>query len=467
MKMTKSILKIILYVVLAFIFIHCDGIKKDNNLSQKENNYTPKCRKEWKGIDTYIRNNWDSYLTKSADFDHIYINSFQYAPFMFYWDSYFINQGLLLHGYDEVVKWNIENILSVVDRFGYMGNAAITPWGMNRSQPPYLSAMVKDYFDYSNDTNFVRKAYPTLLKEYKFWTDTSANAIENHCTPVAGLYRFSAHPSRGELLDLFKELSSRFDFDTTITDNEKVKKSFNYAVEAATGMDFTPRFEGRCPDFAALELNCLLYTYQNNFDWITKLLQIKSDTNWTEVAENTKQLIYKYHWSEQRGMFMDYDFVNKRHSKVATVVTFQPLWAGLANESQAKKVVENMSIFECEAGLKTTEPLADTTYYQWGQKSVWSPMQHIIGIALDNYGYKKEATRVAQKYLDIVAQNYIDPQPRTFTYKNGKVDTRKAGKTYEKYTFQGKINDGEYMAAEMMGWTTAAYAWCYNYVENR
>ncbi len=460
----KNKLNVIVFV-LSIVLASCTGIKKDN-ITEKIKNYQPKYSKNWKEIDTYIQKNWDSELTKSSDYEHIYINSFKYAPFMFYWDSYFINQGLLIHGLDEIAKWNTLNILSVVEKFGYMGNAAITPWGMNRSQPPYLSAMVRDYFEYSQDTSFLKKAYPILVKEYKFWTDTSSKAIENHCTPIKGLYRFSAHPSRGELLELFKELSSRFNFDTTITDDEKVKKSFNYAVEAATGMDFTPRFEGRCPDFAALELNCLIYNYQSNFDWMTKILKIKTDTNWLQIAENTKELIYKYHWNEQKGMFMDYDFVNKRHSKVATVVTFQPLWAKIATKSQAQRIVDNLPLFECEAGIKTTEPLADTTYYQWGQKSVWSPMQHIIGIGLDNYGFKEIAKRVASKYLDVVAQNYIEPTPISFTFKDGSMKTRKKEKTYEKYTYEGKINDGEYMAAEMMGWTAAAYAWSFNYVNS-
>lgn len=460
------IFKTIIYSSIStFLLLGCQGIKKESKNIKEQVNYIPKYKTEWANIDKNIRGNWDTHLTKSPDYNNIYINSFLYAPFMFYWDSYFINHGLIIHDLDVVAKWNTENILSVVEKYGYMGNAAVTDWGMNRSQPPYLSSMVKDIFDYSQDTNFLRKAYPILIKEYKFWTDTSKNAIENHITDIPGLHRFSAHPSRKELLELFSHLASRFDFDTTVSDDQKAKIAFNYAVEAATGMDFTPRFEGRCPDFSALELNCLLFVYEKNFDWMTKLLQIKTDTNWQEFSESRKKLINKYHWNEEKGMYYDYDFVNKRHSKVATVVTFQPLWAGLASDLQAKKVVENMPVFECEFGLKTTEVLNEKKYYQWGEKSVWSPMQHLIGIALDNYGYKNEAKRVAAKYLDLVAKNYIEPQPRTYTQKNGQIDTRRIGKIYEKYTFEGKINDGEYMAAEMMGWSTAAYAWCYDYLQ--
>ena len=138
-------------------------------------NYTPRYKSSWKEVDNYIRGQWDNQLTKSNEMPNIYIGAWPYLPFMFYWDTYFTNLGLYIHNFETVAKWNTENLLSVVDKFGYMGNAAVTSWGMNRSQPPYLSSMVRDVFEQfgSKDTAFLRKAYPILRKEYLFWTDTS------------------------------------------------------------------------------------------------------------------------------------------------------------------------------------------------------------------------------------------------------------------------------------------------------
>ena len=60
------------------------------------------------------------------------VNGFQN---MFYWDTYFTNVGLLLDGNTGQAKNNIDNILAMIERFGYMPNA--TCEGMlNRSQPP-------------------------------------------------------------------------------------------------------------------------------------------------------------------------------------------------------------------------------------------------------------------------------------------------------------------------------------------
>lgn len=457
--------KFILIVFFTIIFLNaCEGIKKDRN---KPETYQPSFKSEWKNIDNYIRKNWDNYVTKSPDLPEVYINAFTDAPFMFYWDTYFINNGLLVHDYDHIAKCNIKNLLSIIERFGYMGNAAITSWGMNRSQPPYMSEMVRAYYDYSKDTSFLKFAYPILKKEYLFWTDTSKNAIEPHTTPIPELYRFSAHPSSHELVHLYKELAIRFGLDTTISNAERASIAYNYAVEAATGMDFTTRFESRCPDFAAVELNTLIFTYERNFAATVKILNLKNEPDWDAIAAKRKAFINKYLWNEKLGLFMDYDFVNQRHSKVATVITYQTMWAGLASEYQAKRMVANLPIFEGKWGLATTEKTNEKKYYQWGEKSIWAPLHAMITKALDNYGYKTEAKRVASKFLDIVAKNYVQPSPATYTSDDGKKIIRKSGFTYEKYTTSGEINDGEYKASEMMGWTAASYAWCYDYVNKQ
>lgn len=429
--------------------------------------YKPKYQNKWAQVDKYILSNWDNQICKSGDLPSIFISVFPEAPFMFYWDIYFINKGLLIHDFDYIVKGNILNLLSVVDKYGYMGNAAITNWGMNRSQPPYLSQMVMDYFEYSKDTSFLSKAYPTLCKEYTFWTDTSLSAIEQHNTSIKGLQRFYAHPKRDEMVDMYKELAGRFNLKMNVSDDEKEHISFNYAVEAATGMDFTPRFEHRCPDFIAVELNSLLYTYEKNLEIISGILKLKEKSQWSKMALSRKNLINKYCWSEARGMYLDYDYVNKRHSKVAAITTFQPLWAGIATKEQAAKVVSNSKIFESGFGMITTEKCGEIKNYQWGETSVWAPMQLLVAMGMDNYGYKKEATKVAQIYLDLVSKNFISPTPSSCLEKNGIFDRRRAGQTYEKYKYDGTINDDEYCASAMMGWTAGAHTWLYNYINKK
>ena len=167
---------------------------------------------QWKNVAASIKKDWINHKAVSKDLPNSYITVWPGLPFMFYWDTYFINEGLLLSGLDSFAKNNAANLLYAVDKFGFVGNAVVTDWGMNRSQPPYLSAIVRNV--YSNqkikDKSSLMQAYHSLQKEYLFWTDTSANAVEQHNTSVKGLQRFYHHATEKELIILYGELAGRF-----------------------------------------------------------------------------------------------------------------------------------------------------------------------------------------------------------------------------------------------------------------
>ncbi|TAG31961.1 MAG: trehalase [Sphingobacteriia bacterium] len=426
--------------------------------------YQPKHAGKWNEISNYIKANWSKQRAVSKDLPFAYITVWPGLPFMFYWDSYFINEGLLMSKLDSFARNNTANLLYAVDKFGFIGNAVVTDWGMNRSQPPYLSTMVRTIYEQAKvkDAHFLRKAYKTLLKEYLFWTDTSKNAIENHSTGVAGLQRFFHHATDEELVILYGELADRFGFSRAVSDSEKIKIATPFAVEAASGMDFTTRFEHRSPDFISVELNSLLYLYEINFLWMEKILKMPVSKNWLQLAEQRKLLINQYCWDEARGLYLDYDFVQKRRSKVAAVTAYQPMWAGIASSNQAKRLVQNLPMLETEWGIATVEKTGEIKNYQWGETSVWAPMQLMVVKGLAKYGYTSASKRIAAKYLDLVANNYLNPNPASYTEK-GAVVNRKKATIYEKYKADGTINDDEYKASEMFGWTAGSFLWLHAY----
>ena len=104
---------------------------------------------------------------------------------------------------------------------------------------------------------------------------------------------------------------------------------------------------------------------EKNFDWITKELAIEEEVDWNAKASRRKALITRYMWDENRGLFREYDFVNQRFSKVASVATFYPLWAGLATKEQAKKLIANLPLFEYTYGPTICEKSQQDRLYQW------------------------------------------------------------------------------------------------------
>ncbi len=456
--------KLYLFIAVILVFIGC---------SQKTK-YQPELPDKWDEVERFIHENWHTSLINSADFPDLskrgivppkpFMSIARGEPALFYWDNYFTNKGLLQIDSLSIYALNVmDNLLWEVDTLGFAPNASMN-WGMNRSQIPYLAQMVSDVYQKYGDKAWLREAYHTLRKEYHFWTDTSSNALENHTTSIAGLQKFSNHGTDEELVDFYTLCYNRgllsqhpdsVDYETKLT------VGGHYMAEAEV-MDFTPRFENRCTDFVAVDLNCNLYKYEMLFDWMAKELELTNEPEWTLMAENRKQLINQYCWNDDRGLFMDYDFKNNRFSEIASIACMYPLYVGIASTEQAKRTVDNLSLFEYQYGVTVCEKVDKSVLYQWDYPAGWPPIYLLTVQALHNYKYEKEALRICGKYLDVVTMNFIDPKP--LLRKNDPNQIRSKGYIYEKYdVVTGGINDWEYPAWEFLGWSAGVYIWCLDY----
>ena len=440
------------------------------------NSPKPLYEEEYPKIVDFIAANWhtsciDSAYAAGAGFIPLvppkpFMSISAYNPVLFYWDNYFTNKGLLLIDSLSIYAVNVtDDLLWMVDQIGFVPNANMT-WGMNRSQVPYLALMVEDVFAKTGDKEWLAQAYGTLKKEYHFWTDTSENAIEDHRTSIAGLQRFYHHASTDELLTLYEGVHHRGlepIHPDSLSEAEKCRIAGNYAAEAQT-MDFTPRFEQRCPDFIAVDLNSNLYRYERFFAHVVELLGLAGEPDWAAMAEQRKALINQYCWNDERGLYMDYDFVNNRSSKVASVACMYPLMAGIASEEQAKRTVQQLHLFEYEYGVTVCEQNDSGKLFMWDYPVGWPPVYLYTIQALHNYGYTDNARRICIKYLDVAAKNFIEPFPASYAAKDKTVE-REPGYLYEKYNvITGGIDDTEYAGNRFLGWSAGVFIWCLDYL---
>ncbi|HOJ65366.1 MAG TPA: trehalase family glycosidase [Paludibacteraceae bacterium] len=454
-------------LALLLLFSGCRSSQKNSKTSKTgftPEAYTALYADKWSAINDSVKAGWKNHSGKPSN--NAVPDTFAYAFnewTLFYWDLYFTQIGLLKHNELKLAKGGINNLKAELDKRGFIPNAN-TDWGDNRSQPPYFGIMVKEFYDFTKDKKWLKTMYAAVLKEYKFWTDTSANRIEANTTEL-GLQRYFHHATETELLELYdQELTSRFDFPKDIEKSKKLNIASQFAAEAESGMDFTPRFENRCSEFIAVDLNSNLYLYEKYLAYFEQELKIGNGQQWLAKARKRKALIQKYCWNDERGLFLDYDFVNNRSSKVAAATAFSPLFAGLASKYQADRMRENLHLFESENGIVACESTDEKRIYQWDHISVWSPMQSLVIMALDNYGFKEDACRIAMKHLDLITANFFNPNPSTYVDKSGKKFYRLPGGIYEKYTRFGTINDREYNASLMYGWSAGAFAFAYDYL---
>lgn len=123
-------------------------------------------------VHRFIRNSWDKTVRFNTEDEGTRIGlPYRYTvpsisgafQEMYYWDTYFTGEGLILDGHVDLARSNAENMLYMVDRFGKMYNGNLTVF-QNRSQPPFLSMMIASVYRSTGDKEWLRKVLPTLEK---------------------------------------------------------------------------------------------------------------------------------------------------------------------------------------------------------------------------------------------------------------------------------------------------------------
>ena len=351
----------------------------------------------------------------------------------FYWDTYFTNIGLLKQGRGDLALSNIEALTYYLHRCGWVPNINFSS-GMNRSQPPFLSMMVRDHFEVSGDREWLARMEHALKMEYLFW-------MTERITPV-GLNRFHHNASESELMEFFDEhLVSRVGA-TGATREERLKIAGHYCAEAESGADFTSRFEGECANCASIELNCNLYQYERNFAWIASLLGRREEgTLWARKAAQRAERIQTYFWDSRQGGFYDYNFVEGRHSGVLSPVAFCVLWRGLATFDQAEKMRARLADLEHEWGIAATDKCIFPRELQWDTPRGWPPHFYMTVEGLKRYGFTADARRLQEKYLKLNVKMFDE-----------------TGCLWEKFdVVKGTKGVAEYGVEQQMGWTAGVF----------
>ena len=135
----------------------------------------------------------------------------------YYWDSYWIMEGLLASQMTLTVKNFIQNIIDIINKYNFMPNGQRT-YFTTRSQPPFLIKMLNAYYEHTADSKFVYEALRTLDREYDFFMKERSTIVKLYGTKhKLNLYSVPIDEPRPES---FKE-----DLETAQTfDDEKRQK---------------------------------------------------------------------------------------------------------------------------------------------------------------------------------------------------------------------------------------------------
>ncbi|MDE1155244.1 MAG: trehalase family glycosidase [Acidobacteriaceae bacterium] len=357
---------------------------------------------------------------------------------MYGWDSYFILLGELSDGRLELARGTVENFFYELDYYGAILNANRTYY-LTRSQPPLLSSMVLAVYraelaqDPKAARKWLKKALPYLQRDHDFWT------AEPHQAGRTGLSRYAdlgngpvpeMEDDNSYYLDVLHWLVRHRD-QAPVEYLERANGSLHCVGNTpciktdAEGLALTKRFfagdramresgfdtsfrfgpfSGSTDDYAPICLNSLLYKYERDIAFIELTLGDATDAvEWSSIAGVRMAHINDAMWDEEQGLYFDLDFVHSRRSGYKTLASYYALWAGVATKEQAKRMEENLKLFERPGGLQTSTV---ETGVQWDAPFGWAPLQWLTVEGLERYGYHTDALRIAREFTGSVENGY-------------------------------------------------------------
>ncbi|KAM7278582.1 hypothetical protein ACFE04_005716 [Oxalis oulophora] len=381
---------------------------------------------------------------------------------VYYWDSYWVIRGLLASKMYDSAKAIVENLLSLIDTYGYVLNGA-RAYYTNRSQPPLLSSMVHAIYECTGDVELVITALPQLLKEYNFWnSDIHSVTIKDAegCEHRLSRYYARWNQPRPESSTTDKKSAS-----SLTNDFEKQRFYREVASAAESGWDFSTRWMRNTAEFTTLSTTSVLpvdlnaYILKMELD-IAALAKATGDHDtsgkFLKASETRKHSINSIFWNEKMGQWLDYwidpdvtckaesqnwNALNQNHNVYAS--NFIPLWINLFNSDTllVEKLTKSLktSGLVLEAGIATSLIRSGE---QWDFPNGWAPIQHMIVEGLVRSGSEQ-----ARGFAEEIAVNWIRTNYavyKTTGVMHEKFDVEKSGQ------FGG---GGEYTPQTGFGWS--------------
>jgi alpha,alpha-trehalase len=353
---------------------------------------------------------------------------------------------------NDLARDMVENQLFEVEHYGAVLNANRTYY-LTRSQPPFLSSMIRAVLDdpasFPNQDAakvWLKTAYALAVRDHAIWIDPAHLAgstglsryfdygrgpvpemrdakylkdviawLRAHPQDDPGyLIKASAKPDASEAAALAHTScdvrASKVCADAWL-DGYRLSADFYLGDRAMreSGFDITFRFgpyAGSTHHYAPVCLNALLFRYEEDLRDFAQRLGLDEDAKrWDAVAKARHAAIDQYLWQPDQGTYADYEVQAGKPSHYAYVTEFYPLWAGAASTEQAAAVAKRTPIFERKGGLSMSHTQSGV---QWDEPFGWAPNNWLAIAGLARTGFHTDAQRLARKFLATIDQGFAD-----------------------------------------------------------
>ncbi|MFP9116123.1 trehalase family glycosidase [Flavobacterium sp. RHBU_3] len=401
---------------------------------------------------------------------------------MYGWDSYFEGIGLLLDERYDLAKGMVDNFCYQVKYYGKILNANRSYY-LTRTQPPFLSSFIREVYDAmpEKDSEWLAESTAICIQEYNtVWMQGK------RYTPETGLNRYYAdgigippETEPGHFKEVIGEFAQKAGLSAAEFEagykNGTIKSPGldRYFVHDRTlresGHDTSWRLDDVAADLNCVDVNSLLYKYEKDLEYILGTyfkngLKGTDGRTYTagyfaEKAKLRKELMHHYLWDDTRNCYFDYNIKEKKRTDFMAATNFYPLWAGLCDKDEAKKLTAVlMHELKAKGGFlasseeSTKKYATNNVQRQWDYPNGWAPHQMMLWKGLLNYGYNDEAYEMVYRWLYMITRNAVDYNgtiPEKYDVVSG------SHKVYAEYGNVG--TDFAYITRSGFGWMNASY----------
>lgn len=374
---------------------------------------------------------------------------------LYYWDAYWIMEGLLITGMKTTTKGMIENFVELLNMVGLIPNGGRWYYQM-RSQPPLFTAMMALYLRYTHDIEFLKQNIDALETELNFWLDSRTITVNKDGESYT-LLRYYA-PTAGPRPESYYE-----DYHTSLHFNtSESRQDFYIELKSAaeSGWDFSSRWfidaEGgntgdlvnlRIVDIVPVELNAIFANALENLSWFRRILGNRQKAaRWGSLARLWRHNIKQVFWNEEVGIWLDYDISNQKHRNYFYPTNLAPLWMQTVSTKDivkhAPRIVQYMrdsGALRYRGGIPASLVRSGE---QWDLPNSWPPLVSIVVNALEALETDESKEMAFQLAQDYVRACYIGFQEHQ--------------QMFEKYDaeYPGQYGSGgEYTVQEGFGWS--------------
>lgn len=243
--------------------------------------------------------------------------------------------------------------------------------GQLTTSAPWYAWLNWEVYRITRDTTFLREMYGSSKKLFRF-------IVDNRDSDDDGLCEWGGHAVLESVRDAQVAVWDEVGFPT---------------------------------NFESLDLNCMLVKEAKSLEQMARALGLVDEAAvWRTDHERRTQLINDTFWDETNGFYYQVDknthtFTHKETDdlKRDEIIGFLPLWAGVADEQRATRLVGKLTDtaqFWREYGVPTLS--AQDSYYNdkgYWNGPVWVQWNYLIMLGLQDYGYHEEARALVDRVV--------------------------------------------------------------------